>query len=166
MIYLKYWKIGLVAVIVIALGSIGFFAKQYLENINQEKLELSLSLSQVNEQLNSEMAYSGKVEQSIDSYARSLYETNAELDRVKDEHAKIEGQINEIQFAKHFEKWATTNPDRLSECLESSLNFLFDNLSAATANQVSTHQNSMPCAPKDGASHHPADIAKAGQNDK
>lgn len=164
MLLLKYWKFGLIGLIILTIGSIGYFGKRYLEDINQEKLNLAVSLSEVSEQLNSQVSESQQKDEIVNAYVDLAFETSIELERVKNEHSKLEGQFNEIQFSKHFEKWANTNPEKLGDCMSNGFNRLFDNLSAATNNQVQAHQNPMSCPSEDGKGDSPASVTTASND--
>jgi len=154
--------------ILIAL-SVGFFGWWYIGGINQDKLDLALELKDerrakeiVNEQLEYKAAQTRQMESAVDAYSVALFSASNELDRVKAEHIKIEGQFNAIQFAKHFESWASGDVDHLAECMQSGFNQLLDNLEAATGNQVPAHKDPLSCATNDNAGDRTAVVTQAG----
>lgn len=147
-------KVIIPIIVALTIASVGYFFWRYVEKINTEKLNLAIEVQDerqakeiVNEQLGYKAAESQQRENATQAYLDILDDTTSELERVKAEHSKLEGKFNAIQFSKHFDDWATVNPNRLSDCMQSSFNQLLDNLEAATRNQIPAYPDPMSCSP-------------------
>jgi len=142
--------------------SVGYFGWQYINDINQKHLVVEIENKRLSEMLDVKTAESDQMLNAVNAYSIALVDTSSELDRVKKDHAKLEGQFNAVQFAKHFEQWAMDDTDRLAVCMQSSFNQLLDNLEASTRGQIPTHEDPLSCATVNNSGNRSAVVAKAG----
>ena len=156
-------KMGIGGIIFLFVLGGGYFGWNYIDGINQDKLDLALKNQDLDGRLKAETAKSDDMLSTVNDYAKLSLDTSTELNRVKKEHAILEGKFNAVQFAKHFERWAKDDPNRLADCMQSSFNRLLDNLQAANRNQIPAHQDPLSCAPSDGHADSEAVITLSGR---
>ena len=145
-------KIHLFLIIVGAVCSIGFFGWRYIDNLNEEKIELAIQVKDeqaakqiVKETLYLKSAESEQRKKAVEIYSGVIADAMSELDRIDKEKAALKGKVNELRFSENFEEWSRNDIDHFNECLSNGFDRLLDNLSEATANRLQNYEIKMPC---------------------
>lgn len=152
-------KLGLALMPYAMIAMIVFFGWRYVGVVNDENLTLAVSVSELSDQIVRDNAEIDRRESVVNAFADAFEDMRNERDKIENDRATLESEINEIQFAKNFERWAMVDPDRLDDCMQSSINRLLANLEAATGNQIPEHENTLSCTADAATDNHPQTLA-------
>lgn len=141
-------KLGIGTIILLVVFSSGYFGWNYIEGLNQDKLDLALSLSKTSTELNYSIASGIQKEQITGAYVELATDTVKQLNDMKAYNNILQGQLNEIEFVKNFGQWAEKDIIRLNDCMQLTINSLFNHAEKASRGESNTRKDNLPCSGK------------------
>lgn len=125
-------RLTLVALVLTAVGSAGFFGWQYLAGLNARLENAAVEKALLVEQVNGLGAQAHDFGVSLVSQDVFIKELSEQLATAREARARIEHEINEKDLPGRFDEWVAGDPAGLDAWLSDSAGWMFRRLDAAS----------------------------------